>query len=215
MKKIYVCVLSCMVAVDALAAYTGHVFVDKNGNGVFDKGEKTLSGVMVSDGLNVVKTERDGSFALPGHEKERFIFITTPSGYRTNNAYYRRIETGQTVYDFGVTPYNAHVGKDGSHRFVHLSDTEISGPGSVDEHTDWVQNLRDYAANEDVAFIIHGGDICYETGLKKHIRLMNTENMNVPVFYSIGNHDLVKGAYGEELFESSSHSMDRLGILLM
>ena len=202
MKKIYVCVLSCMVAVDALAAYTGHVFVDKNGNGVFDKGEKTLSGVMVSDGLNVVKTKRDGSFTLPGHEKERFIFITTPSGYRTNNAYYRRIETGQTVYDFGVTPYNAHVGKDGSHRFVHLSDTEISGPGSVDEHTDWVQNLRDYAANEDVAFIIHGGDICYETGLKKHIRLMNTENMNVPVFYSIGNHDLVKGAYGEELFES-------------
>ena len=152
MKKIYVCVLSCMVAVDALAAYTGHVFVDKNGNGVFDKGEKTLSGVIVSDGLNVVKTERDGSFTLPGHEKERFIFITTPSGYRTNNAYYRRIETGQTVYDFGVTPYNAHVGKDGSHRFVHLSDTEISGPGSVDEHTDWVQNLRDYAANEEVAF---------------------------------------------------------------
>lgn len=31
---------------------------------------------------------------------------------------------------------------------------------------------------------------------------MNTENMDCPVFYCIGNHDLVKGKYGEELFES-------------
>ena len=31
---------------------------------------------------------------------------------------------------------------------------------------------------------------------------MNTENMDCPVFYCIGNHDLVKGKYGEELFEN-------------
>ena len=192
--------LGC-VAFSAEASYTGHVFIDKNRNGIFDKGEKPLSGVMVSDGLHVVRTARDGSFDLPGHEKERFIFITTPSGFKTDNAYYRRIgEEGQT-YDFGVVPYEAHIRKDGSHRFVHISDTEIHGSVSNDEHSDWVQNLRDYAANEKVAFIMHGGDICYENGLKNHIRLMNTANMNVPVFYSIGNHDLVKGKYGEELFE--------------
>ena len=38
--------------------------------------------------------------------------------------------------------------------------------------------------------------------MKNHIKLMNTENMDCPVFYCIGNHDLVKGKYGEELFES-------------
>ena len=31
---------------------------------------------------------------------------------------------------------------------------------------------------------------------------MNTENMNCPVFYCIGNHDLEQGKYGEEIFES-------------
>ena len=41
-----------------------------------------------------------------------------------------------------------------------------------------------------------------KNGLKAHIKLMNTENMDCPVFYCIGNHDLVKGKYGEELFES-------------
>ena len=38
--------------------------------------------------------------------------------------------------------------------------------------------------------------------MKSHIELMNTTNMNCPIFYCIGNHDLVEGQYGEELFES-------------
>ena len=79
MKKTFlnIALLSC-VAFSASAAYTGRVFVDKNNNGVFDKGEKPMAGVAVSDGLNVVKTASDGSFSLPGHPRERFIFITTP-----------------------------------------------------------------------------------------------------------------------------------------
>ena len=31
---------------------------------------------------------------------------------------------------------------------------------------------------------------------------MNTSNMDCPMFYCIGNHDLVKGKYGEEVFEN-------------
>lgn len=54
----------------------------------------------------------------------------------------------------------------------------------------------------DPAFLIHTGDICYEDGLKQHIKDMNTENMGVPVRYVIGNHDYVAGKYGEALFES-------------
>lgn len=50
--------------------------------------------------------------------------------------------------------------------------------------------------------MIHTGDICYEDGLKKHIEDMNTETMGCTVRYVIGNHDYVKGKYGEELYES-------------
>lgn len=188
------------VALSASATYTGHVFIDKNNNGIFDKGEKTMPGVMVSDGLNVVKTTKDGSFTLPGHAKEKFIFITTPSGYKTDNAYYRRIEAGKDSYDFGIRPYSGGISKSGSHQFIQISDTEIHGSPNA-EHDDWVQNLRDYSANEGAAFIIHTGDICYDSGLINHIKLLNTANMNTQAFYCIGNHDLVKGAYGEELFE--------------
>lgn len=187
------------IASFANAAYTGHVFVDKNNNGVFDKGEKAMAGVLVSDGLNVVKTAGDGSFTLPGHERERFIFITTPSGYKTNNKHYHRIDGDQISYDFGLQPYSGGIKSDGSHKYVHIADTEIF---NTDNHGDWVSNVRDYTSNEEAAFIIHTGDICYENGLKAHIKLMNTANMNCPIFYCVGNHDLVKGKYGEELFES-------------
>ncbi|MDE7025562.1 MAG: PQQ-binding-like beta-propeller repeat protein, partial [Paramuribaculum sp.] len=179
-----------------ISAHTGKVFVDANANGRFDKGEKLLKGVVVSDGLNVVKTASDGTYVLPGHERERFIFITTPSGYKTMNRYYHRIGEGT---DFGLIPYNPGIGKNGEHHFIQITDTEIFNTSNQE---DWISNIRDYASNQKSAFVIHTGDICYEKGLREHIKLMNTENMNVPVYYCIGNHDLVKGKYGEELFES-------------
>lgn len=197
-KTILNIALLCCATFTASAAYTGRVFVDKNNNGLLDQGEKPMAGVAVSDGLNVVKTAKDGTFSLPGHDRERFIFITTPSGYKTDNRHYIRID-GQKSYDFALQPYGGGIGKDGSHKYVHISDTEIF---NTENHSDWVNNVRDYAANEQAAFIIHTGDICYDKGMKAHIKLMNTANMNCPVFYTIGNHDLVKGKYGEELFES-------------
>ena len=104
-KKLILLLLSCAVITEAHAAYQGHVYVDSNRNGIYDKGEKVLKGIRVSDGLNVVKTNAEGVYTLPGHKRERFIFITTPSGYRTDNQYYRRINgTGQT-YDFGLQPW--------------------------------------------------------------------------------------------------------------
>lgn len=190
--------MGCM-AIGLQAQHTGRVFEDKNNNGTFDKGDRPLQGVAVSDGLQVVQTTADGSFTLPGHDKERFIFITTPSGYRTDNKHYRRIEEKNGNYQFGLQVLKGRIAKDGSHKFVHIADTEIF---NTQNHEDWVNNVRNYSKNEKTAFIIHTGDICYENGLKSHINLMNTANMDCPMFYCIGNHDLVKGKYGEELFES-------------
>lgn len=200
MKKLILILISTILPLASIfAIHTGRVYVDANKNGVYDKGEKLLKNVMVSDGLNVVVTATDGTFELPGHAKERFIFITTPSGYKTDNAHYRAISDKNKSYDFGLDILNGKINADGSHNFVHIADTEIHN--SVDMER-WANNVRDYVADEKTAFIMHTGDICYENGLKAHIGLMNTSNMNCPVFYSIGNHDLVKGKYGEELFES-------------
>lgn len=199
MKNILITCLLSGFCTAAMAQYTGHVFIDSNANGTYDKGEKGIKAVSVSDGLNVVQTDNNGAYTLPGQPKERFIYITTPSGYKTNNAYYQRIEKEVSSYNFALQPYNGGIQKNGTHQFIHISDTEI---GQTQGHDEWVGNMRDYAANEGVAFIIHTGDICYRPGLDSHIQIMNTANMiHTQVFYAIGNHDLVSGKYGEEHFE--------------
>lgn len=191
--------LGCGYPFCLFAQYSGKVYVDENRNGKYDAGEKLLSGIAVSDGLNVVQTNDKGEFSLSGHTKAKFVFITTPSGYKTNDSYYHHIESSRAGYDFGVIPYQAGVDKDGSHRFIQISDTEIGSPQGQEE---WVKNVKDYAANEKVAFIVHTGDICYISGLKSHLGMMNSMNMDTQMFYAIGNHDLVQGDYGEQLFES-------------
>lgn len=190
-------VLLGLCAASEAQAYSGKVYADTNGNGRHDKGEKVLGNVMVSDGLNVTKTLSDGTYSLPGHARERFLFVSMPSGYKATR-YYHPIEKSVEHYDFALQPYEAHVRKDGAHSFVHISDTEIS---SAVGQEDWVNDLRNYAWNEQAAFIVHTGDICYEKGLKAHKPMMNDGNMDLPVYYCIGNHDLVNGKYGEELFE--------------
>lgn len=187
------------ITLQAMAQYTGTVFLDENKNGVRDSGEQVLRGVSVSDGLHVVLTDANGVYQLSGHSRARFLLMTTPSGYKTDNAYYHLIKADRTTYDFPVSLCRGGIQPNGTHRFIHISDTEIHGK---EGNRDWVNNLRDYAANEKIAFIVHTGDICYEAGLNHHIQLLNTSLMDdTQVFYGIGNHDLVKGAYGEELFE--------------
>ncbi len=180
-----------------LSQHSGRVFVDQNQNGIFDKGDKPKSNVMVSDGLNVSKTNSQGIFSLAGHDKQRFIFITTPSGYKTYNAHYQAIKDNGESYDFGIIP-SSGVAKDGSHNFIQISDTEIR---EQQGHQEWISSVNDYAQNQNSAFIMHTGDICYPLGLDSHIKIMNTKNMNCPVYYAIGNHDLVAGEYGEKMFE--------------
>lgn len=199
-SKTFSFLLAAFSVASAAWGHQGQIFVDQNRNGLWDKEEKGLSGIMVSDGFNVVKTAQDGTYTLPGHAKEKFIFISTPSGYQPVHTFYQRISSQTESYDFPLRASKSKIGKDGSHSFIHISDTEIFG-SPIAQHTEWTQNIRDYAANEDVAFIMHTGDICYAEGLKNHIKLMNSANMDVPMFYGIGNHDLIKGAYAEEMYE--------------
>lgn len=191
--------LACTPAqADSAAAHEGRVYVDANANGRHDRGEKFLADVLVSDGLNVVRTTRSGRYRLPRRDGARFVFISTPSGY-VADPFYLPVRDGQGGGDFGLRPYAARVSRDGAHSFVHLSDTEISSAVGQDA---WLDDLRAYADQSGAAFIVHTGDICYEKGLRAHRTLMNAANMGRPVYYCIGNHDLVKGSRGEELYES-------------
>ncbi|MCW3467890.1 outer membrane protein assembly factor BamB family protein [Chitinophaga nivalis] len=192
-KNIFITLTAVLFFKTGMAqGFSGKVFIDKNANGTCEAGETGLSGVRVSDGLQVTVTDATGNYHLPGHVKNRFIFITTPAGYKFSKSFYARIDSSITAYNFGVIP----VKQGAVAKFVRLTDTETA------LYNNWATEARDYARNEGADFMIHTGDICYEKGLQFHAQQINTSTMGLPVYYCIGNHDLVKGPYGEALYES-------------
>ncbi len=193
--KFYFLCLACLSSLTGFA-YSGRVYIDTNASGTFDKQDTPVAGVVVTDGRNTVRTGKDGRFNLPGYERTHFITVTTPSGYRVGQ-HYLPVAAERKVYNFILTPCEAAAQE--NHSFLQITDTEIHGRGVA---TNWVEYLKDYIATEQPAFLVHTGDICYENGLRSHIQVVNTETMGCPVYYCIGNHDLVKGEYGEQLFES-------------
>ena len=157
---------------------------------------KGLAGVVVSDGLRCVRTDVNGTFALPRREGARFVAVSAPCGYQMKS-WYRRIEADAT-YDFALERAAIGSAKCGC-RFVHVADSEIGGDNA--ENRRWIAETRQIAHAERCAFIVHTGDICYLKGMQAHAQLMNTENMGLPVLYCLGNHDCVAGDYGEQAFE--------------
>ena len=171
----------------ALHLYKGTVYEEASG--------QPMANIVVSDGRNVVKTDAKGEFALKGWAKTEFISMTVPSGYSTDE-FYIPAKLGVKEYDFTLRKID--LSPDGAHDFLAIADSEI-GAGGVGA---WINHVKGLVDEVKPAFLIHLGDICYEDGLKQHIKDMNSQNMGVPVHYIMGNHDYVAGLYGEKLFES-------------
>ena len=90
--------------------YTGHVY---NYEGT------PLSGIKVTDGLNVSITDESGAYELCGWERANVISVGTLTLYHDD--WFRYIDKGHSVYDFYITPAKERS----QSSFAHISDTEI------------------------------------------------------------------------------------------
>ena len=98
MKKIFICLL---VAVNAVCA----VQAKEIKGTVKDTEGKGVAGVVVSDGLNTVQTDKKGRFEMDTDKDSRFVFISTPSGYvsatlKGRTLFYKEINHSTKSYDF-------------------------------------------------------------------------------------------------------------------
>lgn len=77
---------------------SGVAFADRNGNGVQDRGERGLKGVLVSNGDTIVVTDRHGRYQLPAVEGSSIFPILsadyTLTGSRLVNAHFHYVGAG-------------------------------------------------------------------------------------------------------------------------
>lgn len=190
MKKRVLIAIFFASALSVSAQFKGVVFEDNNKNGVFDRGEKPLSGVIVTDGETSVKSDVNGVYELPTRDSVKFVTVSTPNGYTYVGNFYHRVESAKN-FDFGLKRVVNEPNK-----FIHISDNETY------VYKSWIDNLKDYVATNPTSFIALTGDICYEKGLAFHGLNFTSEDMGTRVVTTLGNHDLVgENHSGEKLFE--------------
>ena len=172
------------------ARASAFVYEDRNGNGIPEDSEPRIAGALVSDGYEVVRTDKQGEFSLPQNPKARFITLTTPSGYAHTTPFYRKPDSGDLT--FGLKKAKSTTG-----RFIQVTDMHS------ERLDDWAGNLKQYVRNNDLDFIALTGDLTREYGMDLYAQEVNDATMGTRVVYTIGNHDLVAtGDYGEQYFEN-------------
>jgi len=64
------------------SSVSGYVYEDSNKNQKKENREKGIEGVAVSNGVQVVLTDKNGRYSLPIQE-DQTVFVIKPSGYQT------------------------------------------------------------------------------------------------------------------------------------
>ncbi len=181
---------------------------------------KGVEGVVVTDGVNMTKTNAKGMYALPTKVKDphcQFVHISIPSGYeveRIGNApqFYKRVDPSKKKqsFDFKLTKVDQSV-----YSILTLADhhiTDVYSKRSDHRGTEKYKNevvpfMREYAASlKHPVYMVALGDMTQTSsrpnwkGRKGGYSLgdyMRDTDVDFPVFNAVGNHDHNHAPKGE------------------
>ncbi len=221
-KSLVLLLLASALGISSLSAAETSVVKGRvlcGGNGV--------EGVLVSDGHNVVKTDKVGAYELAVDLSESdFVHISVPSGYeveRKGNSpqFFARLDTsasGPQTFDFNLTKVDQSV-----YTLFTLADTHVCGGTNSRNNADdekiynseFMPVLREcIAKSEGPAYVITLGDMT-QPGYRPQNRVgkegrgygladyMRDTNVDAPIFNVIGNHDHDKPVKGTAFTEST------------
>ena len=187
---------------------TGIVFHDANKNGLFDKSERPLPGICVSNGSDVVKTGKDGKWSLSYGDDTGF-FVIKPAGYMTPitpdmipQHYYMHKPGGSPVLDVpgirptGPLPKSIDFGlqtqkEEQNFKALIFGDTQARGLKEVNYVTHDV--VEECIGTSAVLGISLGDIVADDPNLFKEIN-ESIAQIGIPWYNVFGNHDFNRGA---------------------
>lgn len=207
------CAMTAFAGVLSLAApalakdapVAGIVFVDKNGDGKLSPDEQGLAGAVVSDGVNVYKTDAQGRFsftavtdAMLGESALPIVFLSVPDGHRGTTPWFVALageRQADEVVSFGVVPQ----AQPRPFEFVHVTDIHAVPQGGK-QWTAFADEMK--AGTADYRFIMDTGDEGDLPNLKAPdgaVAEMQASRdifqaIPLPSYHTAGNHDVMAGA---------------------
>ncbi len=166
---------------------SGVAFIDANGNGIRDSGERGLANIVISNQDAVVATDASGVYRLP-RRANGVLFVSAPDGHRAVGAFWRSMDETTSTVDFPL----ARVAQPSAFTFIHASDTHIA-PAVLAR----MERFRALADSLDPAFVLITGDLVKdalrvgETEATGYYELFGREvaRFKNPVWTVPGNHE--------------------------
>ncbi len=151
---------------------------------------KPLAGVPVSNGVDIVRTDATGSYALRNGDAEYpFVFVNVPAGWEPEGKHFRRTDT-PGVHDFQLR--RAEVREGDGVRIAHVSDLHLGAPPRECFVTpaDLRADLERVVHESRPHFLIVTGDLTnLGTVAELEAYAKITENLGVPVVSLTAGHD--------------------------
>ncbi|HTN69205.1 MAG TPA: calcineurin-like phosphoesterase C-terminal domain-containing protein [Dysgonamonadaceae bacterium] len=174
------------------STFSGTVYIDENANGFFDKNERGVAGVCVSNGKDVVQTNKEGRWELKAVHKKQ-IFLIKPAGFAVpvNNIQIPQhfVKDEQVLTsDINFPLLNTNEKKKFSTLF--FGDTQARGMKEVNYiFHDVVEEL----IGTNAVFGVSLGDIVAdEPELMKDVAA-GIAHIGIPWYNVFGNHDYDRG----------------------
>jgi hypothetical protein len=196
---------------------TGVVFHDANANRKFDAGEKTLPGIRVSNGAEIVKTDENGRYSI-GVTDDAIVFVVKPKNWRTPISetqlpefYYIHKPAGSPESKYaGVAPtgplpksidfplYPQEEPKE--FKAIMFGDPQPRNQQEVDFNThDVVEEL----VGTDASFGVTLGDIVFDDLNMFEAQAKAIALLGIPWYNVIGNHDINYDAPSDKLSDET------------
>ncbi|MDQ8005541.1 MAG: calcineurin-like phosphoesterase family protein [Pedobacter sp.] len=163
-----------------------------------------LANVIVSDGVEVTKTDQNGIYYLKSAKNKDFVFVSIPGGYEVENsngilpAFYKGFTTNANTVeniDFELKAVN-----NDKHVMLALGDMHLANRNNdVTQFqngflTDAAKTITKYKNEGYKVYGLTLGDMTWETywydnnySFSQYLALM--KSINIPVFHTMGNHD--------------------------
>jgi len=168
-------------------------------------GGKGVAGVVVSDGYTVVATDEKGKYEMSMHPDAIAIFISTPSGYafkqeRGITRQYRALQgKNKKEIIFDLAPLGQD---DNEHQFLIWADPQVANAKDVEKMmTQSVPDVKKLVAAAGAGTLMHGitvGDIVWDKLELFAEYDKAVEQMGIPFFQCLGNHDMDYRKGGDE-----------------
>ena len=165
-------------------------------------GKKGLEDVVVSDGVEVVRTDKNGIYQLKSKKKHKYVFISVPSGYEVaRQGVFPKIhqqlnslpQVAERV-DFSLV----EAGDQTNHTILFFGDMHLARrTGDLKQFSSFTKDVNAYIAEHksDKLYAITLGDMTWEVfwysnsyELDNYVQDINSLK-NISVFHTIGNHD--------------------------